>query len=143
MKKTILLVSLLTIGLSSFAAHVNDEVLKIFSNTYPGATSISWTEQAGNYLVYFKKKDISYRVLYDETGNIVYSIKYYGEDNLSPIILNKVKKGYPVFTIKSVVEKSTENTVEYHVIVEDEKKLISLKADPLGNYEIENTLTKL
>lgn len=143
MKKTILLVCLLTIGFSSFAAHVNDEVLKIFSNTYPDAKSISWTEQKGSYLVYFKKKDISYRVLYDENGNVVYSIKYYGEDNLSPIILNKVKKEYPAFSINSVVEKSTENMVEYHIIVENEKKLISLKADPLGNYEVENTLNKL
>ena len=143
MKKTMILACLLITGLSSFAAHVNDEVLKMFSNSYPDAKSISWTEQTGSYLVYFKKKDISYRVLYDEKGNVVYSIKYYGVDNLSPVILNRVKKEYPAFTVNSVVEKSTENQVEYHIIVEDAKKLVSLKADPLGNFEVENTLHKL
>ncbi len=142
MKKMMLTACLIIVCAAGFSANVNEEVLKIFSKSYPDAKAISWTEQKNGYLVYFNRKDISYRVVYDDDGNVVYSIKYYGEDNLSPLIINKIKKGYPDYKIHSVVEKSSESNVEYHIIIEGQKKLVTLKADPLGNYEIESKYDK-
>jgi hypothetical protein len=142
MKKLSFLLCLLAVTLSSFAADVNEEVLKIFNKTYPGAQNTSWTQQESGYLVYFTNKDISYRVVYDLEGNVTLAFKYYGEDNLSPVVLNKVKKAYPDFKVHSVIEKSSESAVEYHIIIENSKKLITLKSDTLGSLEVETKYDK-
>jgi hypothetical protein len=136
MKKLSFLLGLLALTISSFAADVNETVLKVFSKTYPDAQSISWSVQPTGYLVYFTKKDVSYRVMYDQEGSVTLSFKYYGEENLSPLVLNRVKKSYPDYKIHSVIEKSSDSTVEYHVILEGSKKLITLKSDPTGNLEV-------
>lgn len=138
MKKLTFFLGLLAITLSTFAADVNEEVLKIFSKTYPDAQSVTWSQQKMGYMVYFTKKDASYRVMYDPEGNVVLAFKYYGEDNLSPVIANKVKKAYADFKIHSVIEKSSENNVEYHIIIQSTKKLITLKSDSVGNFEVES-----
>ena len=143
MKKLSFLLLLMAVTICSFAADVNQQVLKIFNKTYPEAQSISWSEQeAGGYLVYFTKKDVSYRVVYDQDGNVTLAFKYYGEDQLSPLVLNKVKKAYPDFKVHSVIEKSSESAVEYHIIVENAKKLITVKSDPLGTLEVQSKYDK-
>jgi hypothetical protein len=142
MKKLSFLLCLLAVTLGSFAKDVNEEVLKMFNKTYPEAQSISWAEQKEGYMVYFTRKDVSYRVMYDQEGNVTTAFKYYGEDNLSPLLLNKVKKAYPEFKIHSVIEKSSETAVEYHIIIEGAKKLITLKSDPLGSFEVESKYDK-
>lgn len=136
MKKLSFLLGFLALTISSFAADVNETVLKVFSQTYPDAQSISWSVQTNGYLVYFTKKDVSYRVMYDQEGSVTLSFKYYGEENLSPLVLNRVKKSYPDYKIHSVIEKSSDGIVEYHVILEGSKKLITLKSDPTGNLEV-------
>ncbi len=142
MKKLTFLLCLLAVTLSSFAADVNEEVLKIFNKTYPDAQNTTWTQQDAGYLVYFTKKDISYRVVYDLEGNVTLAFKYYGEDNLSPVVLNRVRKAYPDFKVHSVIEKSSESSVEYHITIEGPKKLITLKSDPLGTLEVESKYDK-
>jgi len=142
MKQLTFLLCLLAVTLSSFAADVNEEVLKIFNKTYPDAQNTTWTQQDAGYLVYFTKKDISYRVIYDQEGNVTLAFKYYGEDNLSPVVLNKVRKAYPDFKVHSVIEKSSESSVEYHITIEGTKKLITLKSDPLGTLEVESKYDK-
>src|ERR1700741_2918781 len=142
MKQLTFLLCLLAVTLSSFAADVNEEVLKIFNKTYPDAQNTTWTQQDAGYLVYFTKKDISYRVIYDQEGNVTLAFKYYGEDNLSPVVLNKVRKAYPEFKVHSVIEKSSESSVEYHITIEGTKKLITLKSDPLGTLEVESKYDK-
>ncbi len=114
MKKLSFLFCLMAITLSSFAADVNEEVLKIFTRSYPSAQNITWSPQKPGYQVYFTTKEASYRVTYDLEGN------------------------YPDFKIHSVIEKSSENELEYHIIIQGAKKLITLKSDSIGNFEVES-----
>lgn len=142
MKKLTFLTCLMAIVFSSFAKDVNEEVLKVFNHTFPDAQRVSWSEEKESYLVFFTKKDISYRVVYDKEGNVVLAFKYYGEDNLPPVLLNKVKKAYPEFSVHSVIEKSSENAIEYHITMETDKKLLTLKADMLGTLTVESKYNK-
>ncbi|MES2004942.1 MAG: hypothetical protein V4450_10505 [Bacteroidota bacterium] len=142
MKKVIFLLCLLAVSLGTFANSVNEEVLKMFSKTYPDAKSITWSEQKEGYMVYFSKKDVSYRIVYDASGNVVYSIKYYEEDNLSPLLLNKVKKAYADYRIRCVVERTSEEGTDFYITIETDKKLITLKSDMAGNFEVESKLDK-
>jgi hypothetical protein len=138
MKKLTCILCLLGLGFSAFAAEVKEEVLNIFNKTYPGAKSTSWEETKEGYKVFFTRKDISYRIVYDGNGNVVLALKYYDEDNLPPLILNKVKKAYAGYTVHSVVEESNDSSLSYHIILQNEKKIVTLKSDPVGIMEVES-----
>lgn len=142
MKTLTFILCLLTVSLGAAAKEVNAEVLKIFSKTYPGAQSTSWEETKEGYKVFFTRKDISYRIMYDAEGNVIQSLKYYDEDNLPPLILNKVKKAYAGFYIHSVVEQSNDASLSYHIILQNEKKIVNLKSDPVGFLEVESKYNK-
>ncbi len=142
MKKLSILLCLQAILFSSFARDVNEEVRKVFKNTYPDAQKVSWSEDKNSYMVFFTRNDVSYRVVYDTEGNMLMAFKYYGEDGLPPLVLGKVKKAYPAFSIHSVIEKSSEAAIEYHITLEDSKKLITLKSDPQGSFQVESKYNK-
>src|SRR6478672_5588620 len=126
MKKLTLTICLLAILTGTFAADVSEKVLKEFANAYPGAKIVTWEEMKEGYKVYFVKKDASYRIMYDADGNITLALKYYGEDNLPPLILNKVKKNYAGYKIHSVVEESSDISLSYHIVLENEKKILNV-----------------
>jgi len=143
MKKLTFILCLLALSLGTHAAtKVNEEVLKMFSKTYPGAQSITWEELKDGYKVFFTKNSVSYRIRYDVDGNVTLALKYYGEDNLPPLIHNKVKKAYADYKIHSVIEESTEASFSYHIILEGTKKLITLKSDTIGNLEVASKYNK-
>jgi hypothetical protein len=142
MKKLTFILGLLALSLGSFATEINEEVLKVFSKTYPGAQSVTWEDLKDSYKVFFTRNNVSYRIRYDVEGNVILALKYYGEENLSPLILNKVKKAYPKYAIHSVVEESSETSLIYHIILEGEKKLVTLKSDPIGYFEVESKYNK-
>lgn len=142
MKKLTFIVCLLTASLGASAAEVNEKVLKAFSSAFPSAKSITWDEYKGGYKVFFTSNNISYRLKYDDGGNIVLALKYYSEENLPPIVQDKVKKSYADYRIHSVVEESTESTLTYHIVLENDKKIINLKSDPFGLLEVESKYNK-
>jgi hypothetical protein len=135
MKKLLIITCLLALSLGSFATEVNDVVKKIFTRTYPEAKSISWEEMKDGYKVFFTRDQVSYRLMYDAEGNVVLALKYYGEDNLPPLILNKLKKSYSEFKVHSVVEEATEVSLTYHIVLENEKKIVNVKSDAVGSLE--------
>jgi hypothetical protein len=135
MKKLIIVTCLLALSLGSFATEVNEAVKKIFTRTYPEAKSISWEELKDGYKVFFTRDQVSYRLMYDAEGNVTLALKYYGEDNLPPLILNKLKKSYSEFKVHSVVEEATDVSLTYHIILENDKKIVNVKSDAVGSLE--------
>jgi len=142
MKKLTFILCLLAFSFGTYAAEVSEEVMKVFAKSYPEVKTATWEDTKDGYRVFFTRNDISYRIFYDAEGNISLALKYYAEENLPPIINNKVKKAYPEYKIYSVIEKSTDTSVEYHIIIEGQKKLITLKSDPLGFFEVESKYNK-
>lgn len=142
MKTLTFIVCLLTVSLGASAREVNEQVLKIFASTFPEAKSVAWEEMKDGYKVFFVKNKVSYRIRYDEDGNVLLALKYYSEDGLPPLILNKVKKNYKDFKVHSVVEESSESALTYHIILENDKKIINLKSDPVGSLEVESKYNK-
>jgi hypothetical protein len=135
MKKLIIVTCLLALSLGSFATEVNEAVKKIFTRTYPEAKSISWEELKDGYKVFFTRNQVSYRLMYDAEGNVTLALKYYGEENLPPLILNKLKKSYSEFKVHSVVEEATDVSLTYHIVLENEKKIVNVKSDAVGSLE--------
>ncbi|NCI47398.1 PepSY-like domain-containing protein [Sediminibacterium soli] len=142
MKTLTFIVCLLTASLGASANEVNEQVLKAFAASFPEAKNVAWEELKEGYKVFFVKNEVSYRLRYDEEGNVVLALKYYREDNLPPLIANKVKKSYRDYKIHSVVEESSETSLMYHIILENDKKIINLKSDPVGSLEVESKYNK-
>lgn len=142
--KKILFAALVLIGISAYAKSpiVSEKVLNAFNKTFQNAKEVSWTELKNAYEVKFVDADIRMRVVYDEAGNIVNTIRYYYEDKLPVLILTKVKSKYPDRKIFGVTEESSEEGMKYHIILEDSKSWTTVLADPSGSMYVEKKMRK-
>ncbi|MES1225027.1 MAG: hypothetical protein ABUT20_56695, partial [Bacteroidota bacterium] len=93
MKKIIYLAVLLT----SFAAtaatrpEISAKVLKAFNETFTAAENVSWEEfDNKNCQANFKLNEVIVKVLYDDNGDLLQTMRYYTERNLPPNILVRV-----------------------------------------------------
>jgi len=138
MKKIIYLAVLLTsIGATAATRPViSEKVLKAFNATFTAAENVSWEEfDNKNCQANFKMNEVIVKVLYDDNGELLQTMRYYTETTLPPNIIVKIKKKYPGKDIFSVTEISNENEINYHITLRDDKTWYIVKSDPLGNLE--------
>ncbi|HEX7903333.1 MAG TPA: hypothetical protein VF487_05600 [Chitinophagaceae bacterium] len=138
MKKLIYLAVML-IGLSATAAtppEINEKVLKAFKQTFTDAENVTWKElDNSSYQANFKLSEIQVRAMYDNDGNLLETVRYYGERNLPPNILARLKKKYAGKEIFGVTEVSSDTDVSYHISLKDEKNWYTIKSDPYANLQ--------
>lgn len=138
MKKLIYLAVML-ISLSATAAtppEINEKVLKAFKQTFTDAENVTWKElDNSSYQANFKLSEIQVRAMYDNDGNLLETVRYYGERNLPPNILARLKKKYAGKEIFGVTEVSSDADVSYHISLKDEKNWYTIKSDPYANLQ--------
>ena len=138
MKKLIYLAVML-IGLSATAAtppdEVNEKVLKAFKATFAAAEEVTWKELDNSVQANFKMNQIIVRAMYDNEGNLLETVRYYGEDNLPPNIIAKLKKRYAGKIVFGVTEVTSDSEVAYHITLKDEKYWYTVKSDPYSNLQ--------
>lgn len=135
----------LFISASAFANRppdVTEKVLKAFNETFGSATDVSWYEMPNSYEAKFVQDDIQTRVTFDTNGNIIKSIRYYGQEKLPPMIVSKLKKRYEDKKIFGVTEVSSENDISYYVMLEGAKDWVRVKSDGYGNLQVVEKLKK-
>ena len=138
MKKIILFASLLVSIVATAAIHsyeVNEKVLKAFNLTFAKAQDVVWNEFDNVYQANFKQDDIQIRAQYDGEGTLIQTIRYYGERQLLPNIVSRLKKKYSGREIFGVTETSSDNEVSFLVTLKDEKNWYVVKSDVYGNLE--------
>jgi hypothetical protein len=138
MKKIILSAALLvsivaTASVSPF--EVNEKVLKSFNETFTKAQDVVWHEYDNVYQANFKIDEIQIRAQYDQDGGLIQTIRYYGERQLLPNIVSKLKKKYGTREIFGVTETSSDQEVSFLVTLKDEKNWYVVKSDVYGNLE--------
>jgi hypothetical protein len=138
MKKILYLAVLLT-GLSATAAttpEINEKVLKAFKETFTTAENVTWEEfENKNCQANFKQNEIIAKAMFDNDGNLLETIRYYGEKNLPVNIIAKLKKKYAGKEIFGVTEIVSESEVSYYVTLKDEKNWFIVKSDPYANLQ--------
>ncbi len=138
MKKIILSVALL-VSIVAVAStkpfEVNEKVLKSFNTTFAKAQDVVWHEYEDIYHANFKQDDIQIRAQYDREGALVQTIRYYGERQLLPNIVSRLKKKYSGKEIFGVTETSSDEGVAFLVTLKDEKNWYVVKSDVYGNLE--------
>lgn len=143
MKKIIALAAATILFVSaSFAANPTQKVLDAFSKTFNQVKDVSWQNVDNNYEANFNQNNITYRVMYDQEGNVVKSIRYYYAQNLPIFIQAKLSKKYDGQKVFGVTELTTENDVIYYIILEDGKTWTHVQSDAYGNMFTEKKLKK-
>jgi hypothetical protein len=143
MKKTLIAIAFVC-SLSSFATEptVNEKVLDAFNKTFVNVQEVSWSSAAHSYEVNFKLNDVLTRVTYDKEGNTVKTLRYYGEAGLPIVVLTKVKSAFAGAKIFGVTELTVGDETTYHVVLEDDKNWLTVKATPSGQLEKGKTMRK-
>lgn len=137
MKKFVYLAVLL-IGISATAAtppEVNEKIMKAFKSTFTGAENVVWNETENNAQANFKLDEIQVRASYDNEGNLLETVRYYGEKNLPPNIMGKLKKKYPGKQVFGVTEITSETEVSYYISLKDDTHWYKVKSDPYANLQ--------
>jgi hypothetical protein len=138
MKKIILFAALL-VGIVATATtppyEVSEKILKAFNQTFGKVQDVVWNEFDNIYQANFKQDDIQVRAQYDREGTLIQTIRYYGEKQLLPNIVSRLKKKYTSREIFGVTETSSDNEVSFIVTLKDEKNWYVVKSDVYGNLE--------
>ena len=94
-----------------------------------------WNESENTVQANFKVNEIQVRAIYDNEGNLLETVRYYGEKNLPPNIIARLKKKYNGKEIFGVTEISSENDLSYHITLKDDKNWYTVKSDPYANLQ--------
>ena len=121
----------------------NERVLKAFNETFSNAEDVKWQEYPDHYTVSFVNAGIRSKVNYDEDGNMLGSIRYYGPKMLPLNILNKVTRGYPKRSLYGVTEITSGSEVTYYVKMEDAKNWYTVRVDAAGNTQVTEKYKKV
>ncbi len=68
-------------------------------------------------------------------GNLLETVRYYGETNLPPNIIARLKKKYAGSDVFGVTEVTSETEVTFHITMKDEKNWYTIKSDPYANFQ--------
>ena len=107
-------------------------MLSAFNKTFSDATEVVWTESSNSFEASFKQRQIQTRVYYDLEGNIIKTLRYYGEENLPLIVLSKIKTRYADKKVFGVTEEASQDGIIFHVVLEDAKSWLQINADVFG-----------
>ena len=130
----VLLVSIVAVT-SASPYEVNEKVLKAFNTTFAKAQDVVWHQYDNIYQANFKQDDIQIRAQYDQEWSLIQTIRYYGERQLLPNIVSKLKKRYAGREIFGVTETSSDEAIAFVVTLKDEKNWYVVKSDVYGNLE--------
>ena len=94
MKKLIYL-GIMLISLSATAAtppEISEKVLKAFKETFSDAVDVTWKELDNSCQANFKLSEIQVRAIYDNEGNLLETVRYYGEKKSSSKCTGQAEK---------------------------------------------------
>lgn len=121
---------------------MNEKVIKIFSDTYPDAKNIQWTEHDSYYEVHFENNMIKCKIDYDQEGKLIMGFRYYFSKDLPPYILARIKGKYSDKKIYGVTEVSNENGVKYNIVLESDKHWYLIESNSQGDIHLTDKFNK-
>jgi hypothetical protein len=136
--KKLSIIAVMLVSVTAFAAtppEISEKVLTAFNETFKEAKDVTWKELENSCQANFKLSEIQVRAMYDNEGNLLETVRYYGERNLPPNILAKLNKKYAGKIIFGVTEISSDSEMSYHITLKDEKNWYVVKSDPYSNLQ--------
>jgi len=142
MKKVFLVAALAIFSLSRTTAAPNEELIRVFSHTFPAAKYVRWTEDHEYHVVSFTLSETQCKIWYTKEGTVAYSLKYSGENELPLKPLLAVKKKYKDKHIVGVTELTNQYGVSYERTLSDDKKWYVVQASADGEVYTRHAFNK-
>lgn len=140
-RKITLAAAITMLSLSAMAVP-GETLLQAFSRTFPDAQYVRWTEEGEHHIVSFTQNDIQCRVWYDQKGAVIYSLRYFNENELPLSVLLAVKKKYHDKHIDGVTEVTTPQGIAYSLMLSDDKKWYAVNVNDNGNAVLKYSFRK-
>ena len=138
MKKLFLVAGLMA-GMIAFASPVPEptaRVLKAFKETFGAAKDITWHEYNDFIQANFHQNEIQVRAQYADDGTLLKTIRYYGENNLQPNIVAKLKKKFKDKEIFGVTETMCAEEVSFTINLRDSEHWYTVTSKRLINSNV-------
>jgi hypothetical protein len=142
MKKMFLAIAVLASSLTFANPSVDEKIEKNFKQSFPKAEKVTWYEGDSFYEVLFTNNLVTCRLWYDRDGNVTKTERYYKEDGLSPFMLARLSKRFEGKKVFGVTEVSSDNGINYTIILEDDKRWYQVSADASGNLRLDKKMLK-
>lgn len=142
MKKFIFIFASLFLSLSLIARDPDENLIKVFSSSFPKAEQVHWYEMPKAWVVNFVADGIRSRIVYMKNGKVTEFTRYYLEADLPFLIHSRIKSAYPgkkifgVVEVSIVTESGSMSSMNYYVKLEDDKNWITVKSDNEGNLTV-------
>lgn len=138
--KLFILTAALSFGLNVMAATnpvvnptISPKALKTFNDVFSDAKDVQWSTTANYNEAHFRSGAVTARVMIDNSGKLVRTIRYYPAAKLPSNILYKVKEKYSDKEVFGVTEITNESGTAYHIVVRDDQYIYNIDADNSGN----------
>ncbi|MCH5686590.1 hypothetical protein LWM68_21435 [Niabella sp. W65] len=137
---------LLTVSFSAAAAPVeplvNEKAQKTFVTIFKDAADVTWSNAGDHYEAYFNNAGIKTRVTIDAKGNLLQTIRYYGENNLPATVRYAIKDNYKGKEVHGVTEVTNKNGTNYRIVLKDSKHYIHINANEAGDTALVSKYTR-
>lgn len=137
--KKILLVAVVLTSFVTLATttptDISEKIRKAFSETFADAKDVTWHEYEKYIQANFKLDDVQVKAQFNEEGVLIKTFRYYGEKQLLPNIVAKLKKKYAGKEIAGVTELTSDDEVSFVINLRDDKNYYIVKSDIYGNLQ--------
>ncbi len=120
----------------------NQKVMTTFSQVFKDVRNVSWSNVGKNYEAFFTEGSIKTRALLNKEGALIQTVRYYGESELPANVLYCVKKTFQGKEVYGVTEVSNKYGVNYRIVLRDNKDIVNINANDLGDTEVVSTFTR-
>jgi len=142
MKKMITLAAALLVCATMLYAEPESKIEKTFKDMFPNAQHVKWNQDKNGYLVSFTQSGTPVKIVYNNKGEFIQSLRYYSEKDLPTNILLAVKNKYQGKAIYGVTERTTSNEVTYHIVLSNGSQPENIVAFSNGTVKKEVAVTE-
>ena len=150
MKKIFLVCLITACSASIFATpsfalpDISQKILTSFKAHFPDYRNPTVFRMGDTYTVSYKDDDnkTSGRFYYDADGNLIQSMRYYGADELSPFIKEKIEAKYKGKSIYMVTDVESNSGHFYQVLLQNADKLLVVHVNSDGTMYTEKKFNK-
>jgi hypothetical protein len=101
---------------------VSNETMKTFAADFPGASNVDWisNDKGQTYVAHFQLYNIRTVAQFDNNGELISTLRYYGKERLTPAIRTELQGKYPNRSIEGITELSQNDDITYYVKMQDQ-----------------------
>lgn len=134
MKRLTFFILLCCLASGAFAANpiVGEQPLKSFNALFRNVQNVVWVSGKEYSDVSFQAEGKLMKARFDNTGNLIQTLRYYKEESLPAFVRQRIRKQYKGCEIYGVTELSTKDALIYTFSLRNDRHLFVVLADLNG-----------